>query len=52
MDEYNSYLLDWERGYLEHAEHKLEQELGKTKYFHSYHIRVARVEWEYGKHTG
>jgi len=31
-----------------HAEHKLEQELGKTKYFHKYHIRVAKVEREYG----
>ena len=31
-----------------HAEHKIEQELGKTKYFHSYHIRVAKVKREYG----
>ena len=34
-----------------HAEHKIEQELGKTKYFHSYHIRVARVEREYGNNS-
>jgi len=34
-----------------HAEHQLEQELGKTKYFHSYHIRVAKVEREYGNHS-
>lgn len=34
----------------QHAEHQLEQQLGKTKYFHSYHIRVAKVEREYGNH--
>ena len=33
-----------------HAEHQLEQELGKTKYFHRYQIRVAKVEREYGNH--
>jgi heme-degrading monooxygenase HmoA len=32
----------------QHAEHQLEQELGKTKYFKAYHIRVAKVEREYG----
>ncbi len=32
-----------------HAEHKLEQELGKTTYFHAYRIRVAEVVREYGK---
>jgi heme-degrading monooxygenase HmoA len=31
-----------------HTEHKLEQEMGKNTYFHRYHIRVARVEREYG----
>ena len=35
----------------QHAEHRLEQELGKTKYFHSYRIRVAKVEREYGNHN-
>ncbi|MBS1269450.1 MAG: putative protein YqjZ [Gammaproteobacteria bacterium] len=34
-----------------HAEHTLAQEMGKNKYFHSYRIRVAKVEREYGKHT-
>lgn len=33
-----------------HTEHKLAQELGKTKYFHAYHIRVAKVLREYGNH--
>jgi heme-degrading monooxygenase HmoA len=39
------------RQWRENAEHQLEQELGKTRYFHSYHIRVARVEREYGNHS-
>ena len=34
----------------DHAEHKLEQELGKTKYFYSYRIRVAEVIRDYGNH--
>ncbi len=34
----------------QHAEHKLEQELGKTTYFHSYRIRVAEIVREYGNH--
>lgn len=36
------------REWKQHAQHQLEQELGKTKYFHAYHIRVAKVEREYG----
>ena len=31
-----------------HAEHRLEQEMGRTTYFHRYQIRVAKVEREYG----
>jgi heme-degrading monooxygenase HmoA len=30
------------------AEHQLAQEMGKNKYFNAYHIRVAKVEREYG----
>lgn len=38
------------REWKQHAEHQLAQELGKTRYFHSYRIRVAKVEREYGNH--
>lgn len=34
----------------QHAEHQMEQALGKTKYFHAYRIRVAKVLREYGSH--
>lgn len=36
------------KAWREQTEHRVEQELGKAKYFHAYHIRVARVEREYG----
>ena len=36
------------RQWRQHAEHRLEQELGKTQYFHAYRIRVAEVQREYG----
>lgn len=38
------------RNWREQAEHRLEQELGRTTYFHAYRIRVARVEREYEFH--
>ena len=36
------------KAWREHSEHKIAQELGKSKYFKSYRIRIAEVYKDYG----
>jgi len=34
-----------------HADHKIAQETGQRVWYSDYHLRVAKVEREYGKHV-
>src|ERR1051325_4753983 len=34
-----------------HAQHKVAQEAGQRVWYAEYHLRVAKVERDYGKHT-
>ena len=46
-----SYWQDLEsiRNWREHTEHQAAQQLGRTRWYQWYKLRICKVEWEYGK---